>query len=39
MAKVIEIYIPKNFRKPLKWIQPVQRAKEIEFCLLAKKSA
>jgi hypothetical protein len=39
MAKVIEIYISKNFRKPLKWIQPLQRGRVIEFCLLTRKSA
>jgi hypothetical protein len=39
MAKVIEIYIPKNFRKPLKWIHPLESGKVIEFCLLTKKSA
>ena len=39
MAKVIEFYIPNNFRKPLKWAAQVQRGKVIEFCLQIKKSA
>jgi hypothetical protein len=38
MAKVIEFYIPKSFRKPLKW-PPEQRGKIIEFCAQIKKSA
>ena len=39
MAKVIEFYIPKNFRKPLKWTLQVQHGKVIEFCMQTKKSA
>jgi len=39
MAKVIEFYVPRNFRKPLKWSPQVQRGKVIEFCSQAKKSA
>jgi hypothetical protein len=39
MAKVIEFYTPKNFRKPLKWTPQPQRGKVIEFCLQTKKSA
>ena len=31
MAKVIEFYIPKNFRKPLKWATQPQRGEVIEF--------
>jgi len=37
MAKVIEFYVPKNFRKPLK-TQP-QLGKIIEFCSQTKRSA
>ena len=32
MAKVIEFYIPKNFRKPFKWVPELQRGKIREFC-------
>ncbi len=39
MAKVIEFYIPSNFRKNDKWIPPQERGKIIEFSLPAKKSA
>jgi hypothetical protein len=39
MAKVIEFYIPKNFRKPLKWAPQLQLGRVIEFCSLTKKSA
>jgi hypothetical protein len=39
MAKVIEFWVPKNFRKPLKWEPPQQGGKVIEFCSQAKKSA
>jgi len=39
MAKVIEFYIPKNFRKPLKWAPQLQRGKVIEFRLETEKSA
>jgi hypothetical protein len=31
VAKVIEFYIPSNFRKSLKWFPPEQRGKIIEF--------
>jgi transcriptional regulator with PAS, ATPase and Fis domain len=37
VAKVIEFYIPKNFRKPLKWAPAFQRGKILEFCPLSKK--
>ena len=37
MAKVIEFYIPKNFRKPMR-TQP-QIGKIIEFCSQTKRSA
>jgi hypothetical protein len=39
MAKVIEFYVPKNFRKPLKWAPLLQYGKVIEFCAQTKKSA
>jgi hypothetical protein len=39
MAKVIEFYVPKSFRKPLKWAPQLQCGKVIEFCSQAKKSA
>jgi len=39
MAKVIEFYIPKNFRKSFKWVPELQRGKILEFCPQAKKSA
>jgi len=39
MAKVIEFYVPKNFRKQLKWAPQLEFGKVIEFCLQTKKSA
>lgn len=39
MAKVIEFYIPKNFRKSFKWVPEPQRGKILEFCGQTKKSA
>jgi hypothetical protein len=39
MAKVIEFYIPKNFRKPLKRVSVLQRGKIIEFYPQTRKSA
>jgi len=39
MAKVIEFYVPKNFRKPFRAVTPAQPGKIIEFCPQAKKSA
>jgi hypothetical protein len=39
MAKIIEFYIPNNFRKNDKWIPPQERGKIIEFSLPTKKSA
>jgi hypothetical protein len=39
MAKVIEFYIPKNFRKSFKWVPELQRGKILEFCPQIKKSA
>ena len=39
MAKLLEFYIPKNFRKSLKWVPELQRGKILEFCPQTKKSA
>jgi hypothetical protein len=39
MAKVIEFYVPKNFRKPFKGASQLRWGKVIEFCSQAKKSA
>ena len=39
MAKVIEFYIPNNFRKPMKWVPEVQRGKILEFYPPIRKSA
>jgi hypothetical protein len=39
MAKVIEFYVPKNFRKPLKCASVLHCGKIIEFCSPTKKSA
>jgi hypothetical protein len=39
VAKVIEFYIPKNFRKSVKWVSPEQRGKIVEFVSQPKKSA
>ena len=39
MARIIEFYIPNNFRKRVKWASPEQRGKIIEFASQMKKSA
>ena len=39
MAQLIEFYIPKDFRKPMKWTRELRRGKILEFCLQTKKSA
>ncbi len=39
VAKVIEFYLPNNFRKSVKWVSPEQRGKIIEFASEIKKSA
>ena len=39
MAKVIEFYIPKNFRKALRTMTQPQLGKIIEFCPQTKRSA
>jgi hypothetical protein len=39
MAKVIEFYVPKNFRNPLKCGPVLHWGKIIEFCSPTKKSA
>jgi hypothetical protein len=38
-AKVIEFYIPKNFRKSFKWVPELQRGKILELYPETKKSA
>ena len=39
VAKVIEFYIPGNFRKSVTWVPPQQRGKIIQFPSQVKKSA
>jgi len=39
MAKVIEFYIPQNFRRTTKWVPDVQRGKLLELRLQTKRSA
>ena len=39
MAKVIEFYIPKNFRKSLRAVAQPRPGKIIEFCAHTKRSA
>jgi len=39
MTRVIEFYIPKNFRKPLRAAAQRQLGKIIEFCPPTKRSA
>ena len=39
LARVIEFYMPTNFRKTVKWVSPEQRGKIIEFVSEIKKSA
>jgi len=39
MAKVIEFYIPQNFRRPEKWISELQRGKILELRSQTTKSA
>jgi hypothetical protein len=39
MARIIEFHIPKNFRRPRKWVPQVRLGRVIEFCPQAKKSA
>jgi hypothetical protein len=39
MPKVIEFYMPKNFRKPLRTVAQPQPGKVIEFCPRTKRSA
>ena len=39
MAKIIEFYVPRNFRKLLKWASALQCGTIIEFCSPTKKSA
>jgi hypothetical protein len=39
MAKVIEFYKPKNFRKPSRTVAQLQLGKIIEFCAQTKRTA
>ena len=39
MAKVIEFYIPQNFRRTTKWVPDVQRGKILELRPQTRKSA
>jgi hypothetical protein len=39
VAKVIEFYIPQNFRRPTKWVPEPLRGKILELPLQTKKSA
>jgi hypothetical protein len=39
MAKVIEFYIPQNFRRPKKWVSELQRGKILELRPQTTKSA
>jgi len=39
MAKLIEYYVPDNFRKSTRWIPPEQRGKVIQPLAVKKKSA
>jgi hypothetical protein len=37
MAKVIEFYVPKSFRRPLKSASQLQSEKVVEFCSQTKE--
>ena len=39
MAKVIEFYVPRNFRKPSKWVPQEDRGRVLEFPMVQKKTA
>jgi hypothetical protein len=39
MAKIIEFYIPQNFRKVSKWVPSAERGKVLAFPLAVRKSA
>ena len=39
VAKIIEFYIPSNFKRKEKWIPPQNRGKVIEFSLQTRRSA
>ena len=39
MGKIIEFYVPKNFRKPLRTVAEPQLGKIVEFCPPTKRSA
>jgi hypothetical protein len=39
MKKIIEFYIPQQFRKVSKWFPPAERGKVLAFPLAARQSA
>jgi hypothetical protein len=39
MAKIIEFYIPRSFRKVSKWLPPNERGKVLEFPMAVRQSA
>ena len=39
MAKIIEFYIPRSFRKVSKWLPPNENGKLLEFPVAIRKSA
>jgi hypothetical protein len=39
MAKIIEFYVPKDFRPSAKWVAPSSRGQVIEFTPRPKKTA
>jgi hypothetical protein len=38
-GKVIQFYVPKHFRKQMRWVSPIERRKIIECGLPTRKSA
>jgi hypothetical protein len=39
MAKIIEFYVPRNFKKPARWVPDRLRGKVVNFPVELKKSA
>jgi hypothetical protein len=39
MTRVVEFYVPKNFRRPMKRLPELHRGKALAFCPQTKKSA
>jgi hypothetical protein len=39
VAKVIEFYVPDNFRRKVKWVSPERRGKIIEFGTMNSRAA